>query len=78
MSDRRYFNVVLVSSFGTSVRQVDVGGGEMFNAELLELDVANDINKDGLLVDKVFVSHWTEFKSESDFKQFMKGKELPR
>lgn len=80
---KRFFNVVVISDKVTSVRQVSTNNGAMFNAHQVEKYVFNELveaNKQSGSkepIGKVLVSHWNEFATESDFKDFIEGKEAP-
>lgn len=69
--NERYFNVVLIGDTGTYVRQLGTVNGEMFNAEAVEQAVVKQLNEGGVMISSVGVTHWTEFKSKSDFEQFI-------
>ncbi|MBO6225354.1 MAG: hypothetical protein J6N72_07895 [Psychrobacter sp.] len=68
----RYFHVVIKVPNGIHTRQLIMENGEMFNSWELEQTVIDDIRKKGLKVDSATVIDWKEFKSESDFQQFIK------
>lgn len=68
----RYFHVVIKVPSGVHTRQLAMENGEMFNAQEVEQNVVEDMRKKGVSVASAAVIDWKEFKSESDFEQFIK------
>lgn len=73
----RYFYVVIMTDdHGFSFRKIIMSGGAMFNAELLTLDIINEINNDDSLdrpwIKAAYIHHWTEFKSKQDYEDFIR------
>lgn len=75
MSDKRFFYVVVMTDIkGYCFRKVVTTGGAMFNAELLQNSIVNELNNDGVSepVKRAYVMHWTEFENEKDYESFIK------